>query len=185
MSNKILKQVEKDMDEAIEQTKEKLSAVRAGNANISMLDGIMVNSYGVATPLNQVANLSTPDAKTLAISPWDKSMIKEIEKGIEKSNLDLSPSNDGNIIRLTIPDLTADRRKEYLKIAKKETENGKIKIRNIRKEGNNLYRELEKEGEITEDDLKLYEEDIQELTDKYTKKIEELYKIKEKDIKTI
>jgi len=119
------------------------------------------------------------------ISPWDKNAIKAIEKGIQQSNLGLTPSNDGNIVRIQIPELTADRRKDYLKLAKKEAEDGKVAIRNIRKDGNNALRKMQKDSEISEDELKGYEKDVQELTNKYTKKIEELYAIKEKDIKTI
>lgn len=185
MANQEIKKIEERMEKTIDATKIKLSAIRAGKANIGMLDGIMVDSYGTPTPLSQVANLSTPGARSIVISPWDKNAIKAIEKGIQQSNLGLTPSNDGNIVRIQIPELTADRRKDYLKLAKKEAEDGKVAIRNIRKDGNNALRKMQKDSEISEDELKGYEKDVQELTNKYTKKIEELYAIKEKDIKTI
>lgn len=185
MADQELKKIEERMEKTIDATKMKLSAIRAGKANIGMLDGIMVDSYGMLTPLSQVANLSTPSARSIVISPWDKNAIKAIEKGIQQSSLGLTPSNDGNIVRIQIPELTADRRKDYLKLAKKEAEDGKVAIRNIRKDGNNALRKMQKDSEISEDELKGYEKDVQDLTNKYTKRIEELYAIKEKDIKTI
>ncbi len=185
MADQEIKKIENRMKKTIDATKMKLSAIRAGKANIGMLDGIMVDSYGMKTPLSQVANLSNPTARTLVISPWDKSAIKAIEKGLQQSNLGLTPSNDGVIVRIQIPELTADRRKDYLKLAKKEADDGKVAIRNIRKDGNNALRKMQKDSEISEDDLKGYEKDVQDLTNDYTQKIDKLYTIKEKDIKTI
>ena len=185
MPDRIIKEGQEKMQKAVSATKEKLSSIRAGRANVSMLDGITVLCYGAPTPLNQVATLSSPEPRTLTISPWDKSLIKEIEKGIQQSNLGLNPTNDGEIVRISIPELTAERRKEYVKLAKQELEDGKVAIRNIRKDINNQLRKLEKGNEISEDDLKLYEETVQEETDKHIKQLEELFKKKEKDITTI
>ncbi|MDN5304665.1 MAG: ribosome recycling factor [Fusobacteriaceae bacterium] len=185
MPQTILADAREKMDKAVEATKHKFASIRAGRANVSMLDGIKVNQYGSDMPLNQVANLSAPEARLLVIDPWDKSIIKEIEKVIVNSNLGLTPNNDGKVIRLQIPELTAERRKEYAKLAKKEAEEGKVAIRNVRKDTNNKLRKLEKDSEITEDDLKRYEADVQKLTDEYIKKIDELYAKKEKEITTV
>jgi ribosome recycling factor len=185
MPQTILADAREKMDKAVEATKHKFASIRAGRANVSMLDGIKVNQYGAEMPLNQVANLSAPEARLLVIDPWDKSVIKEIEKAIVNSNLGLTPNNDGKVIRLQIPELTAERRKEYAKLAKKEAEEGKVAIRNIRKDTNNKLRKLEKDSEITEDDLKRYEDEVQKLTDDYIKKIDELYAKKEKEITTV
>ncbi len=185
MGQKILKESEQKMQKALEATKEKLSAIRAGRANVSMLDNISVDSYGVPSPIKQVANVSAPEPRLLTIDPWDKSMIKDIEKAIMQSNLGFNPSNDGKIIRIQIPELTADRRKEYVKLAKKETEDGKVAVRNIRKDTNNKLRKMEKDSEITEDELKGFETTVQEATDKHIKLIDELYTKKEKEITTI
>lgn len=173
------------MEKAIEATKNKFTAIRAGRANVSMLDGLKVNMYGTDTPLNQVGSVSAPEARLLVIDPWDKSIIPSIEKAIQLSNLGLTPNNDGKVIRLMIPELTADRRKEYVKLAKTEAENGKIAVRNIRKDLNNHLRKLEKDGEISEDDLKRYEEESQKLTDATIKEIEDLLAKKEKEITTV
>jgi ribosome recycling factor len=185
MPQTILADAREKMDKAVEATKHKFASIRAGRANVSMLDGIKVNQYGSDMPLNQVANLSAPEARLLVIDPWDKSIIKEVEKAIVNSNLGLTPNNDGKVIRLQIPELTAERRKEYAKLAKKEAEEGKVAIRNVRKDTNNKLRKLEKDSEITEDDLKRYEADVQKLTDEYIKKIDELYAKKEKEITTV
>jgi ribosome recycling factor len=136
-------------------------------------------------PLNQVGTVSAPEARLLVIDTWDKSLIPVIEKAIMASNLGLTPNNDGKLIRLMIPELTADRRKEYVKLAKSEAENGKVAIRNIRKDANNHLRKLEKDGEITEDDLKRYEDEVQKVTDGHIKTIDELLAKKEKEITTV
>lgn len=173
------------MEKAIEATKGKFLSIRAGRANVAMLDGLKVNMYGTDTPLNQVGSVSAPEARLLVIDPWDKSIIPSIEKAIQLSNLGLTPNNDGKVIRLMIPELTADRRKEYVKLAKTEAENGKIAVRNIRKDLNNHLRKLEKDGEISEDDLKRYEDESQKLTDATIKEIEDLLAKKEKEITTV
>lgn len=185
MAESTIKAQEEKMVKAIETTKERLTAIRAGKANVNMLDNILVNSYGSPAPIRQVANLSAPEAKLIVIEPWDKSMIKEIEKSIIQSNMGFNPNNDGKVIRIMLPDLTTERRKEYVKIAKKEIEEGKIAIRNIRKDANNALRKLEKDSLITEDELKVHETSVQTLTDKYIKDLDEIYAAKEKEITTI
>ena len=154
MVNTILTETENKMSKSLESTRDKFSHVRAGRATVSMLDGVTVEAYGTPTPLNQVGTVSAPEARLLTIDPWDKSLIPIIEKTILQANLGFNPSNDGKIIRLVVPELTEDRRKEYVKLVKKEAEEGKIAIRNIRKDINNKFRKLEKDGEITEDELK-------------------------------
>lgn len=185
MPDMTMMEAEERMQKAIDATKNKFSAIRAGRANVGMLDGIKVSQYGSDMPLNQVANLSAPEARLLTIDPWDKSVIKDIEKAIANSNLGLTPNNDGKVIRLQIPELTSDRRKEYVKLAKKEAEDGKVAIRNVRKDINNKFRKLEKDSEITQDDLKAYEADTQKMTDKFIKTVDELYAKKEKEITTV
>ena len=180
-----LNEAKEKMDKAVEATKHRFQGIRAGRASIAMLDGIRVDQYGAPTPLNQVANVSAPEARVLTIDPWDKSVIKAIEKAIMVSDLGLTPNNDGKIIRLVIPELTADRRKEYVKIVKKEAEDGKVAIRNIRKEINNKLRKMEKDGEITEDELKSNEDSVQKFTDKFIKNIDETLEKKEVELTTV
>ncbi len=184
-AQQLINDCKEKMDKAIGATKHKFESIRAGRANVSMLDGIKVEQYGSEMPLNQVANVSAPEARLLVIDPWDKSLISKIEKTIMTSNLGLTPNNDGKLIRLQIPELTADRRKEYVKLAKAEAENGKIAIRNIRKDINNHLRKLEKDGDITQDDLKAFEEETQKITDDHIKLTDELLKKKEKEITTV
>ncbi|MGL5982099.1 MAG: ribosome recycling factor [Cetobacterium sp.] len=181
----LMNECKEKMNRAIESTKAKFASIRAGRASVSMLDGIKVEQYGSLMPLNQLGSVSAPEARLLVIDPWDKSVIPLIEKIIMTSNLGLTPNNDGKVIRLVIPELTADRRKDYVKFAKSEAENGKVAARNIRKDMNNALRKLEKDGEITEDDLKRFEDDVQKLTDATIKTIEELLSLKEKEITTI
>ena len=147
-----------------------------------MLDGVSVEAYGVMTPLNQVGTISAPEARLLTIDPWDKSIIPAIEKVILQANLGFNPSNDGKIIRLVVPELTEDRRKEYVKLVKKEAEEGKVAIRNVRKDVNNKIRKFEKDGEITEDELKSGEEKVQKMTDKFIASIDEVLSKKEKEL---
>ena len=154
MLEEILTELQNKMEISLESTKEKFSHVRAGRASVSMLDGVTVEAYGSPTPLNQVGTVSAPEARLLTIDPWDKSLIPVIEKSILQANLGFNPSNDGKIIRLAVPELTEERRKEYVKLVKKEAEEGKIAIRNVRKDINNKLRKMEKDSEITEDELK-------------------------------
>ena len=182
MLNTILKEVEEKMSKSVENTKERFSHTRAGRANVSMLDGVTVEAYGAPTPLNQVGTISAPEARLLVIDPWDKSLIKTIEKTILQANLGFNPSNDGNIIRLVVPELTEERRKEYVKMVKKEAEEGKIAIRNVRKDINNKLRKMEKDSEITEDELKSSEEKVQKMTDKFVAAVDEALAKKEKEL---
>ncbi|QSX06556.1 ribosome recycling factor [Sedimentibacter sp. zth1] len=173
---------EEQMKKSVDHLKEELGTIRAGKASPKLVDRIQVSYYGSMTPLNQIANISVPEPRCLIIQPWDASSIKEIEKAIMSSDLGINPSNDGKIIRLMIPQLTEERRKDLLKLVKKETENGKIALRNIRRDVIDVFKKLEKRSELTKDDLKKAEEDAQKLTDKYTKFIDEIYKSKEKEI---
>ena len=185
MVNTILTETENKMSKSLESTRDKFSHVRAGRATVSMLDGVTVEAYGTPTPLNQVGTVSAPEARLLTIDPWDKSLIPIIEKTILQANLGFNPSNDGKIIRLVVPELTEDRRKEYVKLVKKEAEEGKIAIRNIRKDINNKLRKMEKDGEITEDELKSNEDSVQKFTDKFIKNIDEALEKKEKELTTV
>ena len=179
-SDKLVKECEEKMLKTIEAVKEKFTAIRAGRANVSMLDGVKVDNYGSEVPLNQIGTVSAPEARLLVIDPWDKSLISKIEKALLAANLGMTPNNDGRVIRLVLPELTAERRKEYVKLAKNEAENGKIAVRNIRKK-----LEKDKENPISEDELKKEETRVQTLTDKYVKEIDELLAKKEKEITTI
>jgi len=178
----VLKETKEKMEKTIEATKAKFAAIRAGRANVAMLDGVMVTQYGSQVPLKQVRTVSAPEPRMLVIDPWDKSVIKDIEKGIQIANLGFNPSNDGKVIRILIPELTQERRKEYQKIVKKEAEEGKVAVRNIRKDMNNKLRKMQKDSEISEDELKGLETKIQDVTDKFIKEIDELLAKKEKEI---
>ena len=182
MLEAILTEVQNRMEKSLENTKEKFSHVRAGRASVSMLDGVTVEAYGSPTPLNQVGTVSAPEARLLTIDPWDKSLIPVIEKSILQANLGFNPSNDGKIIRLAVPELTEERRKEYVKLVKKEAEEGKIAIRNVRKDINNKLRKMEKDSEITEDELKSSEEKVQKMTDKFVAAVDEALAKKEKEL---
>ncbi|MDN3668378.1 ribosome recycling factor [Echinicola jeungdonensis] len=172
------------MQKSVDHTASELLKIRAGKAMPNILDGIMVNYYGAPTPIQQVASINTPDARTLAIKPWEKNLIGEIEKAIINSDLGLAPQNNGEIVILTIPPLTEERRKSLVKQAKMECENGKISIRNVRKDTNDSLKKLQKEG-VSEDEIKRAEEVVQKLTDKYSSKIDDLYSKKEVDIMTV
>ncbi|CAM3225449.1 ribosome recycling factor [Streptobacillus ratti] len=185
MVEELLLEVEEKMEKTLESTKVRFSHVRAGRANVSMVDGVLVDYYGQMSPLNQVGSVTAPEARLLVIDPWDKSLIPAIEKAILAANIGFNPSNDGRIIRLVVPELTEDRRKEYVKVVKKEAEEGKVAARNIRKDYNNKVRKMEKDSEITEDDLKHTEEKIQKLTDECIKHIDELLAKKEKELLSI
>ena len=170
------------MAKAITGYSRELASIRAGRANASLLDRISVDYYGAPTPVNQLAGISVPEARLLVIQPYDKTSLGDIEKAILKSDLGLNPTSDGNIIRISIPALTEERRKELVKVVKKEAEEAKVVIRNIRRDGNDDLKKLEKAGEITEDGLRGYSEDIQKLTDENISKIDEMTKEKEKEI---
>ncbi len=181
----LMKECKERMEKTIEATKHKFAGIRAGRASVAMLDGIKVEQYGSLMPLNQIGTVSAPEARLLVIDPWDKSVIPSIEKAIMTANLGLNPNNDGKVIRLMVPELTADRRKEYVKLAKKEAEESKVGARNIRKEINNSLRRLQKAEELTEDELKVAEDEVQKLTDKAIKEIDSLLALKEKEITTV
>ncbi|MDR1160579.1 MAG: ribosome recycling factor [Syntrophomonadaceae bacterium] len=170
------------MTKTLEHLSQDLSSLRAGRANPAMLDRVMVNYYGQPTPINQLANVTVPEARLLVIQPWDKTAMPEIEKAILKSDLGITPSNDGNVIRLAIPQLTEERRKDIVKAVKKRGEEAKVAVRNIRREQNDQVKSLEKEKKIPEDDAKKTTDEIQKLTDKYIKDIDIILAAKEKDI---
>jgi ribosome recycling factor len=170
------------MTKAIQAFTRELASIRAGRASASLLDRITIDYYGAPTPVNQIAGISVPEARLLVIQPYDKSVLGEIEKAILKSDLGINPSNDGSIIRMAIPQLTEERRKDLVKLVKKENEEAKIAIRNIRRDANDDLKKLEKNGEITEDDQRGYSDDIQKLTDDHIAKIDQITKDKEKEI---
>lgn len=169
------------MKESVDHLSEELSRLRAGKATPQMLDGINVDYYGAITPLKHLAAINTPDAQTILINPFDKSQIRSVEKAIEQANLGLNPQNDGENIRIKIPPLTEERRKELVKFTKNEAENAKISVRNKRKEVNDQIKKLTKEG-LSEDAAKRYEDEVQKLTDEHIKKIDDLLKNKEEEI---
>lgn len=173
------------MDKALEHLAEEFGAVRAGRANAKVLDRITVEYYGSETPLNGVATISTPDARTLVIQPWDTTLLKEIQKAIQSSELGINPQNDGKVIRLVFPQLTEERRKDLTKQVKKYAEDAKVAMRNIRRDGMDYIKKLKKNNEITEDDQKKAEKDLQDLLDKYIKKADEALAAKEKELMSI
>lgn len=181
----IQNKLQQQMEKTIEALKHEFSTIRAGRANAQMLDKIRVDYYGTPTPINQVGSISVPEPRTLMINPWDKSAMKEIEKAIMNSDLGLNPTNDGDVIRLNVPALTEERRIELTKKAKKAAEEFKVRIRNERRDANDKLKKLEKEGEITEDDLKKAQDNVQKMTDKYTKEVDVLLEVKEKDIMAV
>ncbi|MCI5566553.1 MAG: ribosome recycling factor [Veillonellaceae bacterium] len=182
MLDNILKDKEEHMQKTVSALKKELASLRAGRATPALLDKVMVDYYGTPTPLKQVANISVPEARMLLIQPWEKSIIHDIEKAIMKADLGLSPNSDGVAIRLTIPQLTQDRRKELVKQVSKTAEESKVAIRNIRREANDEVKKLEKAKEITEDESKKCQSDVQKLVDKYIKNIDKVKEDKEKDL---
>lgn len=182
--NFILDTAKEGMQNAVDRTVSTFGKFRAGKASASMLDGIMVEYYGNPTPLSQVAGVSTPDAKTISIKPWEKTIIPDIEAAIMKSDLGVNPQNNGESILIYLPPLTEERRIQLAKLVKNEAENGKISIRNVRKDMNDELKTLKDNG-ASEDDIKRAEAEIQKLTDSFTTKVDELYVAKEKDVMTI
>lgn len=177
--------IEEKMKKSLAVLEDQLGNVRAGRANPKILDRIVVNYYGAPTPINQLANIMVPEARMITIQPWDASVLKEIEKEILKSDLGLNPNNDGKMIRLVFPDLTEERRKELVKEIKKMIEDAKVAIRSIRRDGIEEFKAKQKASEITEDDLRAAEEQIQKLTDKYVGLIDKAYEDKEKEIMSV
>lgn len=170
------------MKKAAQNLQRELGQIRAGRANASLLDRITVNYYGAPTPLNQMASIQIPEARVLMITPFDKSILQDVEKAIMSSDIGISPTNDGNVIRLVIPQLTEERRKELAKDVKKEAENAKIAIRNIRRDAIDEYKKQQKNGDITEDDLRGLEKDVQTLTDNSIKEVDKIAADKEKEL---
>ena len=179
------KDFERRMNKALDHLNEEFGAVRAGRANPKVLDRITVSYYGSETPLNGVATISTPDARTLVIQPWDTKLLKDIQKAIQISDLGINPQNDGRVIRLTFPQLTEDRRKDLVKQVKKYAEESKVAMRNIRRDGMDYVKKLKKASEITEDDQKKAEKDLQELLDKMIKKADAALAAKEKELMSL
>ena len=179
------KEFGRKMDRTLEHLDEEFGAVRAGRANAKVLDRITVEYYGTETALNAVANISSPDARTLVIQPWDGSLLKDIQKAILASDLGINPQNDGKIIRRTFPQLTEERRRDLTKQVKKYAEDAKVAMRNVRRDGMDYVKKLKKNNEITEDDQKKAEKDLQDMLDKYIKKVDESLAAKEKELMAI
>ena len=182
--NEKLQQFENKMSKAYEYLAADFATIRAGRANPHILDKIKVNYYGSPTPIQQVGNITVPEPRMIQISPWEKSLIKEIEKAIMASDVGITHNNDGSVIRLVIPELTEERRKELVKEVKKKGEEGKVAVRNIRRDGNDTFKKLAKE-DVSEDEIKELEEALQKLTDKYVKEIDKLVEEKAKEILTV
>jgi len=180
-----LSDAESHMQKAVEATQRAFNTIRTGRANATLLDRVMVEYYGSPTPLKSLANINTPDASTITIQPYDKTSLNVIEKAIQLSDIGLTPNNDGQVIRLNVPPLTSERRKEFVKMASKFAEEGKVAIRNIRRDAVDSVRKQEKSSEISEDESKDLQDKIQKLTDKHIAKIDELLAEKEKDITTL
>lgn len=181
---KLLDETRQHMQKALEHFEFELSKIRAGRASSAMLDGIEVEAYGQRSPLNQLANISTPDAKTITIQPWDGSVLQPIEKAILMANIGLNPQNDGKIIRLNVPALTEERRKDLVKQSKHEAENCRVSLRTVRRDANEKVKKMQKDG-LPEDTAKKAEADIQNLTNDFTAKIEKHLEVKEKEIMTV
>lgn len=180
-----LNQYNEKMRKSVDNLKEEYAAIRAGRANPNLLNKLRVNYYGQPSPIQAVANISVPEARVIQIQPWESKMIKEIEKAIMASDLGLTPGNDGRVIRLVFPELTEERRKELVKDVKKRAENAKVAVRNIRRDANDSFKKMQKASEISEDELKLLEEECQELTDSFIEEIDSLTEEKSKEILTV
>lgn len=180
-----LNQFEEKMSKSVEALVSEYASIRAGRANPHILDKLKVDYYGTPTPFQQVANISVPEARMLQIQPWEASLIKEIEKAILNSDLGLVPNNDGKVVRITFPELTEDRRKELVKDIKKKAENAKVAVRNIRRDANDAFKKQNKANEISDDEAKQLETEIQKLTDKYVAEIDETMESKSKEIMTV
>jgi ribosome recycling factor len=182
MLNDIQSDAKGNMDKAIEALKKHLGVIRTGRASAGMLDGVRIDYYGTPTPLQQVASVSIADARLIVVKPWEKNLLKDIEKAIVEANLGLQPANDGELIRLPIPALSEERRKEYVKQAKNRCEDAKVAVRNARRDANEMLKDATKDGEISEDDEKRGLKVIQDLTDEHVKKIDDLLAKKEAEI---
>lgn len=178
----VKQKVTEKMEHALEHLKRDLAGLRTGRASVALLDGIKVDYYGTLTPLKQVANIATPEARLITIQPWEQNLIREVEKAIQTSDLGLTPSNDGKLIRIPLPPLTEERRKDLIKVAKKHAEEMKVRIRGFRRDGNEELKKLQKDAKLTEDELRKSETEIQKLTDQFVQKIDEVMKKKESEI---
>jgi ribosome recycling factor len=185
MIKEVISSAEEKMKKSIENLKGELKTLKAGRANPAMLDKLVIDYYGTPTHISGVANVSTPEPRMLVIQPWEKSLIKDIEKAIQKSDLGLNPSNDGQVIRLLIPELTEETRKNLVKNIKKYGEECKVAVRSIRRDANDKCKNLKKDGTHSEDDIKKTEDELQKLTDRYIKEIDSIEASKEKDIMTV
>jgi ribosome recycling factor len=182
MKEKVFENMASSMEKAISSYQKDLSRLRTGRASPALLEGIRVDYYGTPTPINQTASINIPESRLIVIQPWDKSTIESIEKAIQKANLGLSPTNDGSVIRISIPPLSEERRKELGKLAKKMAEECKVAIRNIRREANDSLKKLEKDKKISEDDYHRATEEVQKSTDEKVKRVDEILEIKQKEI---
>ena len=182
MIDDIYQETRESMSKSIEALERELTRVRTGRASLSILDGIKMDYYGTLTPLNQMATLAVPESRLITIQPWDVSVIKDIEKAILKSDLGLTPANDGKILRISIPPLTEERRKELVKLVHKMSEGHKVSVRNVRRDSNELLKSLKKDGDISEDEAFKAQDEIQKITDEHVKLIDEYYTKKEKEI---
>ncbi len=185
MNNGDYKEFSAKMEKTVEVMQSDFASVRAGRANAAVLDQIRVDYYGTPTPVQQIGTISSPDPRTLVIQPWESSLLKEIEKAIQTSDLGINPQNDGRVIRLVFPQLTEERRKELAKQVKKYGEDSKVAVRNIRRDAMEKFKAQKKKSEITEDDLKNIEKDLQKITDDFVKKIDELVAKKDKELQSI
>ncbi|HHX50784.1 MAG TPA: ribosome recycling factor [Clostridia bacterium] len=185
MSEQLFQEAEGKMKKALEALNKEFASVRAGRANPALLDRVQVDYYGVMTPINQLSSISAPEARLLMIQPWDKSVIPNVEKAILKSDLGLNPSNDGTVIRISIPQLTQERRQELVKVVRKKAEEFRVVIRNIRRETNDKIKAQEKNGEVSEDESKKMQDRTQKLTDKYVELVDKALEIKEEEIQEV
>jgi ribosome recycling factor len=183
-SQLLLDETDDQMNKSVQHLEKELHKLRTGKATPQMLEGIKINYYGVMTPIEQAANITTPDARQIIVQPWDKSILSDIDKAIMAANLGLNPKNEGEVLRIIVPPLTEERRRDLVKKAKTEAENAKVSIRNIRRSSNDMAKDLEDEG-VPEDEVKKLQEDIQKLTDKYIEMVEKIVVQKEKDIMTV
>lgn len=182
MLEEVMEDAERRMKKAVEHVKEEFASIRTGRASASLLNRVNVNYYGTSTPLNQIASIGVPEPTLLVISPYDKSVIPEVEKAILSSDLGLNPVSDGNVIRLPIPKLNEERRRELTRLVRAKAEEGRVAVRNVRRDAIEDLRSFEKEGEITKDDLRRGQEEAQKLTDRYVAEIDEMLRVKEKEL---
>lgn len=182
VNQEIIKETKEGMQKSVEHFKQQLSKVRTGRASTSLIDGVYVDYYGAATPVSQVGGVSAPDARTIMIQPYDRSIINDIEKAIRSADLGFNPQNDGSVIRIPVPPLTEERRKEFVKMCKKYAEEARVAVRNVRRDSIDALKKAEKDKQITEDDRKRGEDEVQKVTDEFIKNVDSLLEIKEKEL---